>query len=110
MELPDDLKEMLDESHYAAVVGWWESLSLQQQHEYSDVAKIGAEAFELLEEIEEIEPDDPRRPYYDYLVNHELRLVNFIDDIHARSSYKIMTAYVATLGSDYRHGQSGTVR
>ena len=110
MQLPSDLQESLDESHFAAVASWWESLSPQQQHEYSDVAKMGAEEFELLEELEEIEPDDPRRPYYDYLVNHELRLVGFVDEVHAKSSYRIMSAYVATLGSDYRHGKSGTVR
>jgi hypothetical protein len=109
MELPADLKESLSELDYVIVVQWWDSLSSEQQCEYTDVAEMAAEDFDALIGLEDIDPAPEMRPYYDYLVNHELRCVQFLDEVGAKSSYKILSAYVASLGADYRHGESGTV-
>lgn len=110
MELPADLRLALSESEYETVQRWWKSLTAEQQRDYGDVSQMSEEDFATLADIhgaaDQSEPD----PYYDYLVNHELRLVGFVDDVAAKSSYRIMSCYVASLGSDYRHGKPGTVR
>ena len=49
-------------------------------------------------------------PFYEYLANQELRVVNFVADSEAQSAHRIVSSYLATLGSDYRHGTRGTVR
>ncbi len=109
IDLPADLKQSFSESDYAAVLRWWESLTAEQQREYSDVSEMTPEDFATLSDIEDTAPDPETQPYYDYLINHELRLVGFVDDVAAQSSYRIMSSYVASLGSDYRHGKPGTV-
>jgi len=109
MELPAHLQESLSASDYTTVVQWWNSLTADHQREYSNVSEMTPEDFDALNDFDELEPDPENLPYYDYLVNHELRLVGYVDDVAAQSSYKIMSSYVASLGSDYRHGESGSV-
>lgn len=58
---------------------------------------------------DEPDPEDELFPFYEYLINHEFRIVNFVADTEAQSSYRIISSYLASLGSDYGHGQSGTV-
>lgn len=108
MDLPADLYDSLDAANLAAVLGWWKALTPQQQSELSENSNENRLEFESLKE--EIEPDDPRRPIYDYLINHELRVVGYVDESQIKGSYRIMSAYLASLGSDFRHGQSGTVQ
>lgn len=109
MKLPADLQESLSERDYAAVAAWWESLTPQQQRDYSDTARLEAEGFSPLPNLDEMDPEFELFPFYEYLANHELRLVNFVADEEAKSAHRIVSSYIAMLGSDYRHGQSGTV-
>ena len=57
-----------------------------------------------------MDPADDHFQIYEYLVNHELRSVGFIADAQQAGFHKIATTYLATLGSDYRHGERGTVQ
>lgn len=110
MKLPADLKESLSDSDFSAVLGWWESLTPEQQRDLSGTTGSQSEKFSPLPVPEELDPDDELYPFYEYLTNHELRVVNFVADEQAKSAHRIISSYIASLGSDYRHGESGTVR
>ncbi len=110
MTLPDDLHESLTEEDFAAVQTWWESLTPDQQCDLRSESDSELENHSPLQIPDELDPDDELSPFYDYLINHEFRLVNFVAEAEAKSSYRIVSSYIAALGSDYRHGQSGTVR
>ncbi|MEQ9408201.1 MAG: hypothetical protein RIK87_10770 [Fuerstiella sp.] len=110
MTLPDDLRESLAEEDFAAVETWWESLTSEQQNDLSGDSDSKLEKYSPLPIPDEPDPDDELFPFYDYLINHEFRLVNFVAEPEAKLSYRIVSSYLASLGSDYRHGQSGTVQ
>ena len=109
MQLPDDLRESLAEEDFAAVQCWWQSLTPEQQDEIGSVTSPNIHEFAPLPTPEELDPSDEFFPFYDYLINHELRIVNFVAEAEAHSGFRIVSSYIASLGSDYRHGQSGTV-
>lgn len=110
MQLPDDLREALAEEDFAAVQRWWQSLTPEQQDEIGNASSPDVQEFAPLPTPEELDPSDEFFPFYDYLINHELRIVNFVAEAEANSGgYRIVSSYIASLGSDYRHGQSGTV-
>ncbi len=109
MNLPDDLREALADDDFAAVQRWWQNLTPQQQDSLIDASNPEQEQLPL-PIPDEPDPDDELLPFYEYLVNHELRVVNFVADADAESSYRIVSSYITSLGSDYGHGQSGTVR
>ena len=110
MDLPADLRESLTDEHFTAVLRWWESLTQQQQNDLAGETDSQLEMFSQLPELDDLDPDDEFYPYFEYLTNHELRVVNFVADAQAQSAHRIVSSYLASLGSDYRHGQSGTVR
>jgi len=109
MTLPEDLRESLAEKDFAAVQNWWDSLTSEQQCDVTGDWGSKREEFSPLPLPEDPDPDDELFPYYDYLINHEYRVVNFVAEAEANSSYRIVSSYIASLGSDYRHGQSGSV-
>lgn len=106
--LPDHLRESLSESDYSAVLRWWNSLTPEDRQEFSDVSVLPDEERVALPDTEDGDRDPEMQPFYDYLVNHELRCVGYVDDTGVASSYKIMSHYVASLGSEMRH-RRGTV-
>lgn len=83
---------------------------MEQQRDLSDTANSPSDRFAPLPAPAELDPDDELYPFYEYLINHELRVVNFVADEQAKSAHRIVSSYLASLGSDYRHGESGTVR
>lgn len=93
MDLPDAIQDLLRPEDFEAVQSWWQSLTGQQRRDCTDIS------------VETVST-----PIYDYLVNHELRIVGYVDESAQRSMFKIKSTYVAPLGEDYRHGQRGTVR
>lgn len=105
-----DLKKSLSNNDFAAVLAWWESLTSEQQRDLSDAASPPSETFSPLPVPDKLDPDDERYPFFEYLINHELRVVNFVADAEAKSSHRIVSSYLASLGSDFRHGEFGTVR
>jgi len=107
-DLPDHLRESLNESDYLAVLRWWNSLSPAERHEYSVISLLPEEGHVALPEMGNDDLDPDMKPFYDYLVNHELRCVGYVDDTAAASSYRIVSHYVASLGSEMRH-RRGTV-
>lgn len=109
MQLPSDLQESLSEHEFSLVEEWWASLTLEQQLDYSDASEMRPEDFATLPDLDDLDPELEMLPFCEYLTNHELRLVNFVDESTVRSSYRIVSSYVASLGSDYRHGKRGTV-
>jgi hypothetical protein len=110
MNLPDDLRESLSADEFNAVLCWWKSLTLEQQRDVSHVTDAALEELLPLPTEEELDPEDELYPFYEYLTNHELRVVNFVAEAQIMSAHRIVSSYIASLGSDYRHGQSGTVR
>ncbi|MEZ6042251.1 MAG: hypothetical protein R3C20_17240 [Planctomycetaceae bacterium] len=110
MNLPDGLRDSLPADEFAAVLRWWNSLTAAQQCDVSAIADVEPDGFLPLPTTEETDTDDELYPFYEYLTNHELRVVNFVADEQAQSAHRIVSSYIASLGADYRHGQSGTVR
>ena len=109
MKLPVDIQESFSPDDFAQVEAWWESLSLPQQQDLSNAFEVNLEHFDPLPNIEEMNPEDELYPYFEYLINHEYRVVSFVADSELTSSYRIVSSYIAALGSDYRHGEHGTV-
>lgn len=109
MKLPPDLQEALSDRDYALVATWWDSLSTEQQNEICDVSTLAATEFAALPMQDEQDADDPMSPFFDYLINHEWRIVNFVAEPERSKSYRIVSSYLASLGSDYRHGGNGSV-
>jgi len=107
-DLPDHLKQSLNDSDYSVVLRWWNSLTAEERHQFSDISEFAENEHVVLPEVEIEDGDADIQPFYDYLVNHELRCVAYLDDNAAASSYKIVSHYVASLGSDLRH-RRGTV-
>ena len=110
MELPAELRKTLSEGDFADVESWWASLTPQQQREIGSAEDVRTEEFSPLPKLDSLDPEDDLYPFYEYLTNHELRVVNFVADSEARSAHRIVSSYIATLGSDYRHDRPGTVR
>lgn len=114
-KLPADIAESLAPSELESVAQWWKSLSDREQEDLLDCSQLTALDFKSLDEaigLDEIEGQlsgDELPGYFDYLVNHEFRLVGFVDETAEKSSYRVMCSYVASLGSDYRHGKPGSV-
>lgn len=109
MKLPEDLREALSAEDFAAVQAWWRSLTPQQQLSLS-AAPNSEQEHVPLPIPEEPDPADELLPFYEYLINHELRVVNFAENTEVGSSYRIVSSYISSLGSDYRHGKPGTVQ
>ncbi len=107
-DLPSHLRESLNESDYLAVLDWWKSLAPAQRREFRDISDLPNEGHFALPETGDDDLDADVQPFYDYLVNHELRCVGYVDDTAAASSYRIVSHYVASLGSEMRH-RRGTV-
>lgn len=109
MQLPTELKESLSGPDFAVVSTWWNSLMPEQQQDLIST-DVAVEEFMSLPNLDEVDPEDELFPFYEYLTNHELRIVNFVADEQSNSAHRIVSSYIASLGSDYRHGDSGTVR
>lgn len=115
LKLPADLSDSLTSADLNSVANWWETLSEEEQEDLLDCSHLTALDFLALDEalgLDEIDASasgDELPSYFDYLVNHEFRLVGFVDQVAAKSSYRVMCSYVASLGSDYRHGKPGSV-
>ena len=114
-DLPADIRDSLASSDLEAVSSWWDSLTEKQRRELLDCTDLKEANYKTIEqktglgELEETSLADEMAPYYDYLVNHELRLVGFVDQTAELSSYRVMCGYIASLGSEYRHGKPGNV-
>ena len=113
--LPSDICDSLAPAEFEPVSKWWDALSEQQRSELLDCSNLTVEDFKSLDEaigLDEIDAStggDELPAYFDYLVNHEFRLVGFVDQTAERSSYRVMCGYIASLGSEYRHGKPGNV-
>lgn len=110
MRMPSDLRDSLSDSVLSNIERWWSSLTLEQQIEVCDVSKPFRGEHVSIASLNEMDPADDHFQIYEYLVNHELRSVKFIADAQQAGFHKIATTYLATLGSDYRHGERGTVQ
>ncbi|WDI43143.1 hypothetical protein [Bremerella sp. P1] len=114
-ELPADISESLTPVELVPVKRWWDALGKKEQEELLDCSQLTALDFKSLDEsigldeIDALEDGNDLPGYFDYLVNHEFRLVGFVDETAEKSSYRVMCSYVASLGSDYRHGKPGSV-
>ena len=108
IDLPGDLRDALNDADYAVVLRWWNSLSADERGEISDASALKLDGHVALPDLETTESAPEMQPFYDYLVNHELRCVGFVDNAAAASSYRIVSHYIASLGSDLRHSP-GTV-
>lgn len=114
-KLPTDISESLAPAELKQVTLWWETLSAQEQEELLDCSQLTPHDFKTLDEaigldeIDALASGDELPGYFDYLVNHEFRLVGFVDETAEKSAYRVMCSYVASLGSDYRHGKPGSV-
>lgn len=114
-ELPTDIRDSLAPAELEAVNSWWHSLTEQEQLgllDCSDLEDADHKTIETqvgLDDLDNSAISDEMNPYYDFLVNHELRLVGFVDQTAERSSYRVMCGYIASLGSEYRHGKPGNV-
>lgn len=106
-DLPDELRQSLPDRDYQAVLQWWISLSPEEQVAISDVSELGTAEDSALAD-EELEAAPETQDFYDYLVNHELRYASYLPPEAASSSYKIVSHYLALLGSELRH-RRGTV-
>lgn len=113
--LPAELSDSLTSAQLELVTQWWENLSETEQEDLLDCSQLTVLDFMALDEaigLDELDGADEGEElpgYFDYLVNHEFRLVGFVDETAQRSSYRVMCSYVASLGSDYRHGKPGSV-
>ena len=114
-KLPADISHSLTPADLNSVSKWWETLSDQEKEDLLDCSHLTALDFMALDEalgLDELDVSvsgDELPGYFDYLVNHEFRLVGFVDQAAEKSSYLVMCSYVASLGSDYRHGKPGSV-
>ncbi len=114
-DLPQDISDSLTNSDLVAVNAWWDTLTERQQLGLLDCANLQNADYKTIEQytglgdLDATTIADEMVPYYDYLVNHELRLVGFVDQTAELNSYRVMCGYIASLGSDYRHGKPGNV-
>ena len=105
-DLPDDMKQSLSETDYVNVLRWWKSLTTQQRQDYSDISDLAEDNNVTLAKIEHEDVDPEADSLYDYMVNHELRCVGYLHETEAANSYKIMSHYISSLGSEMTHRRS----
>ena len=109
MQIPPDLRDSLSDRVLIEIAKWWSSLTPDEQLEIRDASQPLASDYTPLPNLDDVDPDDEHFPIYEYLVNHELRTVGFIAEDQKDSFHKFASSYLATLGSDYRHGERGSV-
>lgn len=110
MQLPKDLSDSLSDRVLSDIERWWTSLTPEQRSDLCDASEPLPDDCISLPDLDDLDPTDEHFPIYEYLVNHELRTVGFVADAQKDNFHKFATTYLATLGSDYRHGDRGTVR
>jgi len=110
MQLPPELQDSLSDRVIVDIEEWWASLTPEQRLEIDSTSEATPTDCVPLPNLDDFDPNDDHYQIYEYLVNHEIRTVGYVADEHKGNFHKIATTYLATLGSDYRHGDQGTVR
>ena len=104
------MRDSLPDRVIADIERWWTSLTPEQQNQINNDPDSASKEFDPLPDFDDLDPDDECYPIYEYLVNHELRIVGFVAEEQQDDFHKFVSCYLASLGSDYRHGGRGTVQ